>query len=49
MGIVIKSEKEIDIMRRACQVVVRVLTLLSQQVKPGMKTRELDIIAEKEY
>jgi methionyl aminopeptidase len=48
MGIVIKSEKEIAIMRRACQVVSGVLSLLSQQVKPGMKTRELDIIAEKE-
>jgi methionyl aminopeptidase len=35
-------------MRRAGKIVADVLRLLSEQVKPGMKTKELDIIAEKE-
>ncbi len=48
MGIVIKSEKEIAKMRQAGNVVAKVLKLLSEQIKPGMKTKELDIIAERE-
>jgi methionyl aminopeptidase len=48
MGIEIKSEKEIEKMRRSGQIVAKVLKLLSEQIKPGMKTRELDTIAEKE-
>jgi len=48
MGIYIKSEKEIEKMRQSGQIVGKVLKLLSEQIKPGMKTKELDIIAEKE-
>jgi methionyl aminopeptidase len=48
MGIVIKSEKEIAIMRRAGGIVAEVLKILSKSVRPGMKTRELDAIAERE-
>jgi methionyl aminopeptidase len=48
MGIEIKSEKEIVTMRRAGKVVAEVLKILSERVKPGMKTKELDIIAETE-
>ena len=48
MGIIIKSEKEIAIMRQAGRIVATVLKTLSEQVKPGMKTKELDIIAERE-
>jgi methionyl aminopeptidase len=48
MGIVIKSEREIVIMRRAGGIVAEVLKILSNSVRPGMKTRELDVIAEKE-
>jgi methionyl aminopeptidase len=48
MGIEIKSEKEIATMRRAGKVVAEVLKLLSERIKPGMKTKELDIIAETE-
>jgi len=46
--IIIKSAEEIAIMRQAGRIVADVLTILSQQVKPGMKTKELDIIAAKE-
>src|SRR4030043_1218890 len=48
MGIVIKSEKEIAIMRQAGGIVAEVLNILSKSVRPGMKTRELDVIAERE-
>jgi methionyl aminopeptidase len=48
MGIIIKSEKEIAIMRQAGRIVGEVLGILAQQARPGMKTKELDMIAQKE-
>lgn len=48
MGIIIKSDEEIATMRQAGRIVATVLKILSEQVKPGMKTKELDIIADKE-
>jgi len=48
MGITIKSERELDLMRKAGRMVAEVLTTLAHYIKPGIKTRELDIIAEKE-
>jgi methionyl aminopeptidase len=48
MGIEIKSEKEIAAMRQAGKIVAEILNILTRQVKPGMKTKELDIIAERE-
>jgi methionyl aminopeptidase len=48
MGIIIKSDKEITIMREAGRIVAEVLKTISQQVKPGMTTKEMDVIAEKE-
>jgi methionyl aminopeptidase len=48
MGIELKSEKEIAVMRQAGQIVAEILRILSEQLKPGMKTKELDIIAERE-
>ena len=48
MGIIIKSEREIAIMRQAGRIVATVLYILMKQVKPGMKTKELDIIAGRE-
>jgi methionyl aminopeptidase len=47
-GIIIKSEKEIAAMRRAGKIVAEVLRIMSERVKPGMKTKELDSIAEAE-
>ena len=46
MGIIIKSEREIDLMRRAGRIVGTVLEELRNQLKPGMKTIELDRKAE---
>jgi methionyl aminopeptidase len=48
MGIIIKSEREIALMRRAGRIVAVVLNILMKQVKPGMKTKELDVIAGRE-
>jgi methionyl aminopeptidase len=48
MGIIIKSEREIAIMRQAGRIVATVLDILIKQVRPGMKTKELDVIAARE-
>jgi methionyl aminopeptidase len=48
MSIIIKSEREIDAMRQAGRIVASVLRILRSQLKPGMKTKELDDIATKE-
>jgi len=48
MAITIKSEREIAIMRQAGKIVARVLAILAGEVKPGLKTKELDVIAERE-
>jgi methionyl aminopeptidase len=48
MGIVIKSEKEIATMREAGRITAEVLRILQENVRPGMKTIELDRIAERE-
>ena len=45
MSIIIKSEREITLMRQAGKIVGTVLDILSRKVKPGMKTKELDAIA----
>lgn len=48
MGIIIKSNKEIAVMRRAGRIVATILEILCERVTPGMKTKELDNIAERE-
>jgi len=48
MAITIKSEREIAIMRKAGKIVARVLAILAGEVRPGLKTKELDVIAERE-
>ena len=48
MSIIIKSEREIEIMRQAGKMTAMVLETLKEKVAVGMKTKELDMIAEKE-
>jgi len=48
MGIVIKSSREIAIMRQAGRIAAEVLKILIARLRPGMKTKELDEIAEQE-
>jgi len=48
MSIIIKSDREIAAMRQAGRIVATVLEILKLQLRPGMKTRELDIISARE-
>ena len=45
MAILIKSHKEIELMRQAGRIVAQTLALLSEHVKPGVTTGELDKMA----
>ena len=47
-GITIKSAREISNMREAGQVVASVIALLRKAVHPGVKTKELDLVAAQE-
>lgn len=48
MSIILKSEQEIELMRRAGQIVATVLEKLKSEVRPGITTQDLDNIALKE-
>ena len=48
MGIIVKSAREVAIMREVGRIVARVLEVLAGQLRPGMKTIELDKIAARE-
>ena len=47
MAIYLKSQKDIELMRKAGQIVGQTLQLLAEHVKPGVTTRELDEMAYK--
>ena len=48
MGIIIKSDEELAAMRQAGKIAATVLDVLKLQVRPGMKTKELDVITARE-
>jgi methionyl aminopeptidase len=48
MTISIKSDREIVLMRQAGKIVATALDLVVREIKPGLKTKELDVFAEKE-
>lgn len=48
MSIIIKSDREIAAMRQAGRIVAAVLEVLKLDLRPGMKTKELDIITDQE-
>lgn len=48
MGVVIKSSREVTVMRRAGRITAEVLEILKARLKQGMKTKELDSIAGRE-
>ena len=48
MGVVIKSSREIAVMRQAGRITAEILEILKSRLKPGMKTIELDSIAGNE-
>src|SRR5438128_2736888 len=47
MTIYLKTQKEIDLMRQAGRIVGQTLQMLSEHVKPGVTTAELDDLAYK--
>ena len=42
----IKSPHEIEIMQKNCRIVAEVLRLLKMHIKPGVTTKDLDVLAE---
>ena len=48
MSIILKSDEEVAVMRQAGRVVATVLDILRTKVQPGMRTKELDVIAARE-
>jgi methionyl aminopeptidase len=44
--IILKSKKEIDKMAEACQIVAMTLAYLSEKVRPGITTKELELMAD---
>jgi len=48
MSIIIKSEREIAVMRQAGRILANVMEVLKSNLRPGMKTKELDEITAKE-
>ena len=44
--ILIKTKKEIDLIRESCKIVAEALQLMKSNIKPGITTLELDKIAE---
>ena len=48
MGIIVKSQQEIAIMRRAGGVVAAILEVLAAKIRPGLVTEELDAITVSE-
>ena len=48
MGIIVKSQAEIALMREAGRIVAVTLEALAAAIRPGMATAELDVIAERE-
>lgn len=44
--ILIKSKKEIDFITESCLIVAKTLNLVKKHIRPGVTTKELDIIAE---
>lgn len=44
--IYIKTKKEIDLIRESCRIVAETLQLVAKNIRPGVTTKELDIIAE---
>jgi methionyl aminopeptidase len=45
--IILKSPREIEQMKNACRIVAEILNIISELVKPGITTLELDSVAEK--
>lgn len=47
MAILIKSEREIDLIRKSCKLLAQVHEELGQFIRPGVSTKEIDTLGEK--
>lgn len=47
MGVSIKSEREIELMRKSCQLLAQVHQELENAIRPGMSTWDIDVLGEK--
>lgn len=47
MAVSIKSEREIQLMRESCKILAKVHEELGKAIKPGISTKDIDILAEK--
>lgn len=47
MAVSIKSEREIQLMRESCKILAKVHEELGKAVRPGISTKDIDILAEK--
>lgn len=47
MAVSIKSEREIQLMRESCKILAKVYEELEKAIRPGISTKELDVLAEK--
>lgn len=47
MAITIKSEREIALMRESCKILSHVFDQMAESLKPGMSTKDIDIIGER--
>lgn len=45
--IVLKSSRELELMKEACQISAEALMVAGEAVKPGVSTKEIDEIAYK--
>ena len=47
MAVTIKSAREIELMRESCKLLADVFQNLEQAIRPGMSTKDIDILGEK--
>ena len=47
MSVSVKSSKEIELMRTSCKILAEVHEKLRENLKPGMSTLDVDILAER--
>ncbi|HAL02667.1 MAG TPA: type I methionyl aminopeptidase, partial [Lachnospiraceae bacterium] len=47
MAILIKSEREVDLIRKSCKLLAKVHKELGQYIRPGISTKDVDTFGEK--
>ena len=47
MAVIIKSQREIELMRESCRILAQVHRQLGEAIKPGISTWDIDALGEK--